>query len=121
MIKDLDNFHTSRNIDLCGNTCSMLPLASTLPLSKEGILHHTKSVSKEHKLPFLQGLGQNIYNLLICGNILNIHCSLLDPIPDEVVSYLNMLGPIMKYYILRYFDTTLVIAVDHCRLKLLIK
>jgi hypothetical protein len=75
----------SRHLDLCRSACSMLP-TSTLPLSKEGILHHSKFVPEEHKLPFNQGFGQNIYNLLICGNILKLHCSLLDPISDEVIS-----------------------------------
>jgi hypothetical protein len=108
----------SRHIDLCGNTCLMLPLTSTLPLSEEGIMHHSKSISEEKKLPFLQGLGQNIYNLLIYGNILKLHYSLLDPIPDEVIFDLNMLGPVMEYWILREFDTTLIIAVYHHRLQL---
>jgi hypothetical protein len=75
----------------------MLPLASTLPLSKEGIMHHSKSVSEEYKLPFLQGFGQNIYNLLICGNILKLHFSLMDLIPNEAVSNIYMLGPVMEY------------------------
>jgi hypothetical protein len=99
----------------------MLPLASTLPLSEEGILHHSKPVYGEKKLPFLQRFGQNICNLLIYGNILKLHFSLLDPILDEVVSDLNMLGPVMEYWILQEFDTTHIIAVYHRRLQLLIK
>jgi len=91
-----------------GNTCSMLPLASTLPLSEEGIMHHSKSVSKEHKHPFLQGLGQNIYNLLICGNIMKLHFSLLDVISNEVIFDLNMFGPVMDYWILREFDVGII-------------
>jgi hypothetical protein len=51
---------------------------STLPLSEEGILHHSKFVSEENKLPFDQGFGQNVCNLLICGDILKLNCSLLD-------------------------------------------
>jgi hypothetical protein len=94
---------------------------STLPLSEEGILHHSKFVPEEHKLPFNQGFGQNICNLLICGNILKLDCSLLDPISDEVIYDLNMLGPVMEYWILREFDTTLIITVYHHRLQLLIK
>jgi hypothetical protein len=73
---------------------------SILPLSEEGILHHFKFVPEEHKLLFNQGLGQNICNLLICGNILKLDCSLMDPVSNEVIPYLNMLGPIMEYWIL---------------------
>jgi hypothetical protein len=78
----------------------MMLHASTLPLRKEGIMHHSKFVSKEHKLPFIQGFVQNIYNLLIYGNIFKLHYSLLDHIQDEVVYDLNMLGPVMEYWIL---------------------
>jgi hypothetical protein len=74
--------------------------ASTLPLSEEDILHHSKSIYEELKLPFLQGLGHKTCNLLICGNILKLHCSLLDPISNEVVFDLNMLGLVMEYGIL---------------------
>jgi hypothetical protein len=74
--------------------------ASILPLSEEGILHHSKFVSEEHKLPFNQGFGQNICNLVVCGNKMKLHYSLLDPISNEVVFDLNMLGPIMEYWIL---------------------
>jgi hypothetical protein len=66
---------------------------STLPLSEEGILHHSKFVFEEQKLPFNQGFGQDICNLLICGNKLKLHCPLLDPISNEVISDLYMLGP----------------------------
>jgi hypothetical protein len=82
-------------------TCAGIPVrcyhASTLSLSEEGIMHHSKFVSEEHKLPFHQGFGQNMCNLLICGNILKIHCSLLDHISNEVVSDLNMLELVMEY------------------------
>jgi hypothetical protein len=99
----------------------MLPLITTLPLREEGILHHPKYDSKEHKNLFPQGLGQNICNLLIYGNILKLHCSFLDPIPDEVIYDLNMLGHVMEYWILKYFDTTLIIGVYHRKPQLLIK
>lgn len=67
----------------------------TLPLSEEGILHHSKLVFEEHKLPFHQGFGENVYNLLIYGNILKLNYSLLDHVFDEVIPNLNMLGPVM--------------------------
>jgi hypothetical protein len=92
--------------------------ASTLPLSEEGILHHSKFIFEELKLPFNQGFGQNKCNLLICGNMLKLHCSLLGPISDKVVS--NMLGTIMEQWILREFDTTMIITIYHHRLQHLI-
>jgi hypothetical protein len=63
-------------------------------------MHHSMFVFEVNKLHFNQGFGQNICNLLIYGNILKLHNSLLDPIPDEVVFYLNMLGLVMEYWIL---------------------
>ena len=69
---------------------------STLLFSEEGVLHLSKFVSEENKLPFNQGFGQNVCNLLICGNILELDCSLLDPVLDEVIYDLNMLGSVME-------------------------
>jgi hypothetical protein len=51
---------------------------------------------KNKKFPLTKGFGQNVYNMLICGNILKLECSLLDPISDEVIPDLNMLGPVME-------------------------
>jgi hypothetical protein len=79
---------------------------STLPLVEEGILRHSKFVPKEHKLSFKQGFGHNVCNLLIYGNILNLNCSLLDHVSDEVIHDLNKLGLAMEYWILKEFDTT---------------
>jgi hypothetical protein len=93
----------------------------TLPLSEEGIMHHSKFVPKEYKLLFNQGFGQNIYNLLICGDILKLDHSLLNPISNEVIHDLNMLGSVMEYWILRAFDTTLITTIYHHRIQLLIK
>jgi hypothetical protein len=84
----------------------------TLPLSKEGIIHHSKLVSEEDELSLYQGLGENVYQLLICRNILELDYSLQHPVSDEVVSNLNVLRPIVKHWILREFDATLVIRVD---------
>jgi hypothetical protein len=82
----------SINLDLCKSTRLMLQ-TTTLPLSEEGILYHSKFVSEEHKLPFNQGFAQNICNLLIYGNIMKLQYSLLDYISDEVICDLYMLGP----------------------------
>ena len=46
---------------------------SSLPLARD----HTKLVPEVHKLHFGQRLGQHICDLLICGNVLELHSSLL--------------------------------------------
>jgi hypothetical protein len=116
----LDDFHTSRHLDLCGSNFPILQ-KSTLPLSEEGILQHSKFVPEEYRLPFNQGFGQNVCNLLICGNILKLNCSLLYPVSDEVIHDLNMIVPVMEYRILKEFDTTLIITVYHHGVQLLFK
>jgi hypothetical protein len=93
----------------------------TLPLSEEGILHHSKLASEEDELALYQGLGEDVCQLLICRNILELDCSLQHHVPDEMVFDLNVLQIIMKHWILREFDKTLVIIVDQRRLKLLTK
>jgi hypothetical protein len=79
------------------NVCPVLPKTSTLPLSEGDILHHTKLVPEVFKLHLRQRFGENVCNLLICGYVLELHCSLLYHVSDEVVFDLNMLQPVMKY------------------------
>ena len=64
---------------------------STLPLTKEVVLHHTQLVSKMNKLASSKRLRQDICSLLISGNVLQLHSSSLNIITDEMVSNLNML------------------------------
>jgi hypothetical protein len=73
---------------------------STLPLSEEDILHHSKFISKEDKLALYQGFGENVCNLLICGDVLELDCALLNLVSDEVIPDLNMFRPVMEYWIL---------------------
>jgi hypothetical protein len=68
----------------------MMLKTSTLPLSKGDILHHTKLVSKVYKLFPKQRLGENAHNLLICGYVLELYCSLLYHVLDEVIFDLNV-------------------------------
>jgi hypothetical protein len=70
---------------------------SRIPFNEEGILHDSKFVPEENKLPFNQGFDQNICILLIYGNILKLDCSLMDPILDETIFDLNMLGLVLEY------------------------
>jgi hypothetical protein len=93
----------------------------TLPLSKEGILHHSKFVSEKDELALHQGLGESVCQLLICRNILEFDCSLQHHVPNEMVSDLDVLRLVVKHWILREFDATLAITMDQGRLKLLTK
>jgi hypothetical protein len=68
-----------------------------------------------------QGLGENILNLLISQNILKLYCPSLNAISDDLESDLHMLQPFMEHWILREFDTTLIIAVTDSRRQLLTK
>jgi hypothetical protein len=72
---------------------------STLSLSEGDILHHAKLVSDVYKLLPRQRLGENVHNLLIYGYVLELYCSLLYHVSDEVISNLNVLRPVMKYWI----------------------
>jgi hypothetical protein len=91
-IEDISNSFSHIHIEPVQKFLSELYF-STLPLSEEGIMHQSKYVFECFKLPFCQGLGQNINYLLICGNILELHYySLLNPISYEVIYDLYMLG-----------------------------
>jgi hypothetical protein len=90
----------------------------TLPLGEESVLHDNKPLPKHLKLPLCRGLGEDrlgedIYNFLVHKNVLKSYYSLLNPVFDEVVHDLNMFGPIMKHYILKDFDATLIVTVNH--------
>jgi hypothetical protein len=84
---------------------------STPPISKGDILHHAKLVSEVFKLLSRQRLGENVFNLPICGYVVELHCSLLHHVSDDVIFDLNMLQPVMKYWIFRKLDITLIDAM----------
>lgn len=75
-------------------------IISTLPPSEEGVLHHRQLVAEEHKLALRQSFGEDVYNLLICGDILELHNPSLNIVPDELIPDLNMLEPVRKHWIL---------------------
>ena len=68
-----------------------------------------------------QGLGENVCNLLINANILKLNCPSINPISNEVVFDLYVFRPVMKHWILREFDATLIVAVNDCRPQLMTK
>jgi hypothetical protein len=59
--------------------------------------------------------------MFISRNILKLNCPSLHPISNEVVFDLYVFLLVMKYWILREFDTTLIIAVNNCRPQLMTK
>jgi hypothetical protein len=93
----------------------------TLPLNEGDILHHAKLVSKVYKLLPRQRFGENVHNFIICGYVLELYCSLLYHVSDEVIFDLNVRRPVMKYRIVQKLDTTLIITMYQGRLYLLIK
>ena len=74
---------------------------STLPLTEECVFHHSQLLYELDILPSTQSLRENVSHLLICQNILQTNNTSLNIIPDEVISNLNVLRPVMKYRILR--------------------
>jgi hypothetical protein len=70
----------------------------TLPLIEGDILHHANLVSKVYKLFLRERLGENVHNFLIYGYVLEIYCSLMYHVSDEVIFDLNVLRLVMKYW-----------------------
>ena len=77
---------------------------SSLPLARD----HSKLVSEVLRLH----LGQHIRELLICGNILELHNSLLHHIMDTVVFNLSVLGLVMEHRILWQPYAALVVTIN---------
>ena len=64
---------------------------STLPLSEGDILNYSKLVFEVYKLHSGQGLGENVSNLLVCPDVLELHCSSLYNVSDVVIFGLHVL------------------------------
>jgi hypothetical protein len=71
-----------------------------LPLTEESIYHQAHLVYEMDMLSPWQGVGENIYYLLIILNILKLNYPTLNPISDEMIYDINMLRPVMKHWIL---------------------
>ena len=94
---------------------------STLPLTKEVVLHHYHLVSEMNMFPSSQRLRENVNHLLLSRYVLQLNNSPLNIISEEVISDLYVFRPIMKHWILREPDATLIVTVNDCRPQLLIK
>ena len=88
---------TAHYVTLCYAHCHQTRVyQSSLPLARD----HSKLVSEVLKLHLGQQLGQHICALLICGNVLELHNSLLHHITDILAFDLYVLGLVMKHWIL---------------------
>jgi hypothetical protein len=84
--------------------------ASLPQVSREVLSYNTKLVSEVIKLYMRQRLGQHIYNLLICANILELYISPPHHIKNVVLLDLYVLRLIMEHRVLCHLYTTLVIT-----------
>ena len=92
---------------------------STFPLTEESVFHHSHLVSEMNMLPSSQRIRENICYLLISRNVLQLYNSSLNIVFDEVVFDLNVFRPVMKHWILRELDATMIIIVNDSRPQLL--
>ena len=84
----------------------------TLPLTEESVGHNSHHALEANMLAFRQGFGENICHLVISRHVCQSNCTSLTPISDKMVPDLDMFRPIMKYQILREFNTTLIVTVN---------
>jgi hypothetical protein len=81
------------------------------PSQRGRLLYHANLASEVYKFCLRQRLGENVHNFIICGYVLEIYCSLLYHVLDEVTFDISMLRLVMKYWIFQNIDTTLIITV----------
>jgi len=91
-------------------------IPSALHLNERGILNKPKLVPEVYKLFSGQKLCKNISNFLISGDILELHCSLMHHVMNEVVLYLDLNRLIMEIWILCQLHISLIITIYHARL-----
>ena len=90
---------------------------TSLPLSRD----HSKLVSEVLQLHSGQWLGEHVRGLLICGNVLELHCSLIHHVTDIMIFDLDVFGPIMKHRVLGHLCATLVVTPDASHIRHMIK
>ena len=72
---------------------------SSLPLKEGYVIFYSKSSTKVFKFHPGKRLGENIYSLVICRNILELDRTFLHHIMYEVILNLYVLRLVMKYMI----------------------
>jgi hypothetical protein len=89
---------------------------SSIPLTRDILLYHTKLLFEVHKLQFQHRLSQHVNYLLICSDILELHCSPLYHISDIMVPDLDVIVLVMEHRFLYKIHTNLVVTPDTSRL-----
>jgi hypothetical protein len=89
---------------------------SSLPLTRDILMYHTKLVFEVHKLHSRKRLGQHVSYMLVYSDILELHFSPLYYISDLMVPDLDMLRLFMEHWVLFKLHTTPVVTPDTSRL-----
>ena len=72
------------------------PSQVLLHLLLKRIINHPHLFPEVNKLCSSEGLGENVYYLFSCGNVLQLHCSPLDTVFDKMAPDVNVFPLIMK-------------------------
>ena len=80
---------------------------SSFPLGGNLDMENTKILPEVLELHPSQWIFQHISYLIVCCNILELHCSPLHHIPDIVIFDLDMLRLVMEHRVLRQLHKTL--------------
>ena len=89
---------------------------SSLPLGRNLDMENTKLLLEVLKLHSGQWLRQHISYLFVRHNILELHYSSLNHIPDIVIFDLEMLRLLMEHQVLRQLHTTINVIEDTSRM-----
>ena len=91
---------------------------STFLVKEESVGHNSHHAPEANMLALQQGLAENICHLVISRHICQPNCTSLNPVSDKMAPDLDMFRLVVKYQILREFDTTLIITVNRSRSQL---
>ena len=80
------------------------------------ILYHPHLLPEINKLSTSKSLGKDVCRLFSCRSVAQLYSFSLETVSDKVTSNINVLWLIMKYWILRELDATLIITHDAGRL-----
>jgi hypothetical protein len=84
--------------------------SASLPLSREVLSDNIELVLEVLKLHTRHRLGQHIYNMLICANILELYSSPLHHFTNVMIPDLYVLRLIMEHWVLCHLYATLIIT-----------
>ena len=66
-------------------------------------------------LPLREALGKDIRNHIICGTVDKCENAIRDDLPNEMVAYIDVLGPGVVVVSGGEFDRCLIVAIEDCR------